>query len=186
MGPNYALFEDSPMCRKPIRRRSTTSSNFSAHSEPAELFDDNFRPLQLYSPVSDSSRAPSVSSPFDERENWNLSPGSRADVDVPADSRIRADTQIAFPHPGSVIDFTCNGSQSLPRPVPRANCSTFLETGPSRVPYFRNGRPSARNIPAYKSAHGLSGHMLPFSDDLDILPIASYERTLSESLRNWK
>ncbi|KAF9056921.1 hypothetical protein BDP27DRAFT_1408499 [Rhodocollybia butyracea] len=186
MGPDYDLSKDSPIDQKPCRIPHTPSNTLSALSDPSEFFADDFRPIQLRSPVSDTSRSLSVSSPFDERNDWvNISPNvvlPDSDMDVPAYLRIRAETQNIFPHlqgrSGSNGGFGPL-SVSLPR-VPL--CSTFLENEPGCVPYFENGR--ARNISSHP--HGPSGQTIPFNDVLGILPIASYERTLSQSLQNWK
>lgn len=186
MGPDYDLSEDSLIDQKPCRMPHSPSSIFSAHSDPSEFFtDDDFRPIKLRSPVSDTSRSLSVSSPFDERNNWvniSLDPITPdSDMGVPAYLRIRAETQNIFPHPQGRSDSN-GGFQPLSVSLPRVPLrSSFLENE-GCAPHFRNGR--ARNISPYP--HGPSGQTIPFNDVLGFLPIASYERTLSQSLQNWK
>ncbi|KIK56551.1 hypothetical protein GYMLUDRAFT_783796 [Collybiopsis luxurians FD-317 M1] len=185
MGPGHTPPEDHQIERKHSlsgRRSSrpsptSTPSNFSAYSDTVGLPNDN-RPLQLYSPVSNTSRARSVSL----SDSWNdLSPGlidqglpGDPDMDVSGPSHPRhsmRSSASSFPtsqgRPGPLLDFPNHGSLSLSTPLPRASStSSFLEDGPS-----------AR------------GQMIPFSPNefisQGIHPMATYERTLSQSLRNW-
>lgn len=219
MGPNYNASEESSVERKPslTDRRSTRPSpstmpsNLSACSDPVGLSTGSLRPLQLYSPVSNSSRSSSLSissSQYGGHDNWNdISPGFitqglPGDVDMDMDAvathsrhcdmrpSVNCDVRGAYPpsqgRPSPLIDFS-NNSQSPSAPLPRASpsSSTFLEDGSSG---FRSRRSSHRNIHAYNRIHGSTGQMIPFTSNevlQDIHPIASYERTLSQSLRNW-
>ncbi|KAF5376784.1 hypothetical protein D9757_009465 [Collybiopsis confluens] len=235
MGPNHSPVEDPPLERKPSlsSKRSTRPSpssssssplsDFSSYTDAVPLPNSDIRPLQLYSPISNCSRARSVSL----SDSWNeLSPSilaqglpqgqGDAEMEVPRAAAlsqshhhhdVRSSTSSYTPPQGRcsqvgplLLDFS--QSLSIPPPLPPPllprTLSSSFEDGPRGISNFKNGRSASsssssaaahHHIPTYDRIHGsTTGQMIPYSNEFisqGIPPSASYERTLSQSLRNW-
>ncbi|KAJ3718142.1 hypothetical protein C8R42DRAFT_675234 [Lentinula raphanica] len=170
---------------------SATSSNHSTNYN--SISPRNVQTVHLYSPVSNHSPSPSLIMPnsgHDNIESWSTEfvargYGTRPPSVDPRSNIFTPEPSVELPSSSSTQPRMVSDPRSLYNLVSSESTTRAFPTG------VRQNSPSNPSMSIQDRSNGLSGQMIPYPINgihpQHIHPLApySYERTLSESLRNF-
>ncbi|KAF8829667.1 hypothetical protein HHX47_DHR2000306 [Lentinula edodes] len=189
---------------------TTPISNFYAYSDHTGLSTNDIRPLQLYSPVSNPSPPPSLPtlSPRNNLpESWTpefmaqnySSDTNPVDGSTSRARHMRPQSAVSDQYEQSNAYLSSQGRSdpsvelsSSTQPGTITHSQSFFEHELSTAS-FRNDRSSNRPVSSYdRLHHNSTGQLIPsklnepsLPQDIRSMAPYSYERTLSQSLRNF-